>query len=394
MKIKLRWDRQLVFVLTMGALLLTQLMPIEASDIQQQLEEFRREREALQAEQEEMEETIHALQAQETEVSRRIQQIGSELDQMERELRQLDSQIKDKQAEIEQTTEELHVAEDELQEKEEFLGTRLRASYQRGNVSYLEVLFEAQNFIDFLSRFTYIQAIVEKDLELIAEVEAQRDIIQAKKEALEDEEADLQRLYAEAEDKKAVIAQRHEEQRQLFAQLREQRAREEELLAQREAEEEQLMEKIQELQRQAGEMPTPIRWPLETWTRITSGYGNRMHPITGRSQFHPGIDLGIPHHRFPHNSRGEPVNILSAEDGIVMFAGYGPSYGRYVIIDHGGGYSTRYAHAHRILVSQGQSVSRGQPVAIVGNTGSSTAPHLHFEVRHNGDPRNPMDYLR
>ncbi len=373
----------------------------EEKDIQEQIEQVKDERQDIKGDMDKMEENIEELEAQERDVLQRIQQINNELSQQEQELVELDNEIVNTEDDIDETAEELEIAEDELAEKEEFLGTRMRASYKQGNVTYLEVLFESQGFIDFLSRLTYVQSIVDKDVELISIVEEERDNIQATKDELEEQRDHLESLFAQAEEKKMEIEQNRAEQQRLHAELEEKRKQEEDMLAEKEQEADQLVEAIQDLQRESGEMAVPLEWPVDGFGRsyITSPFGNRTHPITGQQSFHSGLDIGIPQNRWPGSSNytGDSVDVLAADSGIVIFAGVMGSlnsgYGNVVILDHGGGYTTWYAHNREILVSEGEEVSRGQPIALVGSTGSSTGPHLHFEVRKNDDPQNPEEYL-
>jgi murein DD-endopeptidase MepM/ murein hydrolase activator NlpD len=124
-------------------------------------------------------------------------------------------------------------------------------------------------------------------------------------------------------------------------------------------------------------------WPLPGHSNISSPFGNRSDPFTGRTEFHSGIDLPAP--------AGTRIN--SAEAGYVRFAGWSASWGNYIIIDHADGYSTLYAHNIRNRVSSGQRVTRGQHIADVGSTGRSTGNHLHFEIRRNGAHLNPMSYF-
>ena len=117
--------------------------------------------------------------------------------------------------------------------------------------------------------------------------------------------------------------------------------------------------------------------------RITSRFGSRIHPVLGYRRFHAGVDFGAPH----------GTRITAADSGKVIFSGWYGGYGNSVIVDHGGGLTTLYAHASRLTVSEGQSVVKGQAIAAVGSTGLSTGPHLHFEVRRNGNPVDPMGFL-
>jgi len=121
-------------------------------------------------------------------------------------------------------------------------------------------------------------------------------------------------------------------------------------------------------------------WPLPGNYRISSPYGYRIHPILKTKQFHSGVDI-------PAKTG---TKILAANDGVVIFSGVKSSYGNFVVIDHGGKMTTAYAHCSRRLVSQGQKVKKGQAIALVGTTGRSTGPHLHFEVRKDGKTTNPQ----
>ena len=126
-----------------------------------------------------------------------------------------------------------------------------------------------------------------------------------------------------------------------------------------------------------------MAWPVPGYTRITSQFGMRTHPITGIFKLHTGTDIGAP----------AGAIFVAANDGVVIKAQYNPAYGNMVIVDHGGGVTTLYAHGSEILVNIGQIVNQGTPVLKVGSTGYSTGPHAHFEVRVNGEYKNPLEYI-
>ena len=126
-----------------------------------------------------------------------------------------------------------------------------------------------------------------------------------------------------------------------------------------------------------------LAWPVPGYTRISSPYGMRTHPITGVYKLHTGVDISAP----------AGANFVAANDGVVVKAEYNVAYGKMVLIDHGGGISTLYAHGSEILVQVGQEVKRNEPVLKVGSTGYSTGPHAHFEVRKNGVVTNPIPYI-
>jgi murein DD-endopeptidase MepM/ murein hydrolase activator NlpD len=126
---------------------------------------------------------------------------------------------------------------------------------------------------------------------------------------------------------------------------------------------------------------TPSIWPTRGW--ITSGFGYRIYPFTGETKFHEGIDI----------STRVGTDVVATADGIVAETGYDITYGNNIIIDHGFGYVTRYGHLSRINVKTGEMVKRGQKIGEVGNTGFSTGPHLHYEIKINGVPVNPEHYI-
>ena len=126
-----------------------------------------------------------------------------------------------------------------------------------------------------------------------------------------------------------------------------------------------------------------MNWPVPGYTTITSEYGMRVHPVTGAYKLHTGVDIGAP----------LESSFVAAANGIVSKATFSPAYGNMVIIDHGGGVQTLYAHGNEIMVQVGQTVSAGTEILKVGSTGYSTGPHAHFEIRINGQTVNPLDYL-
>ena len=124
-------------------------------------------------------------------------------------------------------------------------------------------------------------------------------------------------------------------------------------------------------------------WPVPGYTKLSSTFKMRVHPITGVYKLHSGIDIPAP----------TGTNFLAANDGVVVKAGYNTAYGNMVMIDHGGGVSTLYAHGDKIMVTLGQTVKKGDVVLQVGETGYATGPHAHFEVRINGTPVDPLPYV-
>lgn len=347
----------------------------------------------LQLEKNDLENEIEESNAQ-------IQFIESELTATVAEIAAINQQIVDKQMEIEtleaqevdlllyiaKAEEELEKSNKRYNSQKEILEKRLVAMYEMGETSYLDVLLNSTSITDFLSNCYLIEEITKADTELLETVEAEKKYNQKLKEALET--------------KKLVLAASRETREKHAISLANMSSIKNSRLKQLSAEEFALHKMIEEYQNQIAEIETEIRllalanigeeyvggvmaWPVPGYTRITSQFGMRTHPITGVYKLHTGVDIGAP--------RGS--QFIAANDGIVTYAGYNAAYGNMVIIDHGGGITTLYAHGDKILVNLGDSLYQGNPVLEVGSTGYSTGPHAHFEVRINGQYVEPLDYI-
>lgn len=327
--------------------------------------------------------------------------INQELDKAGKELEVINKNIKTTEEEIAVKEVELAEAEEQLAEQDDLVKTRIRTIYENGTVSYVEVLFTSSSFSEFLTRFNFLKTILDQDVQLLKHVQSERDRVELHKKQLEDKRSDLQVLKREQIIVRDQIERQSREKSRLVAAVQTEIEAQEKAIRELEAESkkiEQIIKKLQEEQNRKRRLAVggKLHWPVPDWTRITSGYGYRIDPVTRKARsFHGGIDIGIPRNMWP--GTGNPAYILAAEGGTVIFAGISGSlsygYGRLVIIDHGGGLATVYGHCNSILVSEGQEVTRGQRIAVVGTTGSSTGPHLHFEVREGGNRVNPKNYF-
>lgn len=312
---------------------------------------------------------------------------------------------------------------EELNEKHKVLETRVRDIYINGQISYLDVLFGAQDFGDFLTRMDLLKRVIIRDSELVADVlayqteikevgkqlEADRKVqteLAAKAEAARDVQlekvAQQQALIDLMQNDKDVYDRQYDEMmassaevQRLILEKEEERRRAAEAAeaARRQAE----MEAQRQAAAQAGNVDVVqfgddggytmqsygggMIWPLSG--PITSEFGWRTHPIFGSARFHSGLDIG--------GDYGMPIH--AAQSGVVIEAGWIGGYGNTIMIDHGGGIVTLYGHNESLAVGVGQQVSQGQVIAYCGSTGNSTGPHCHFEVRVGGEPVSPWDYL-
>lgn len=400
--------RYIAVLMAIFALIFAFVFPGQANPLEQRIQQSQEKLSRIQQTIEDRHKQLAEYQNEEKRLLSQLQDINYSLNMLRRELSRLEKDIEETENNIQVTEQELAEAEEQIELRNEHLKKRLRAIYEKGETGYLEVLFSSTSFAEFLTRLNDLKLIAENDLRLLEEAFYERALIQEKKEQLEKEKARLLQMRVERLNRREELNRTLVSRESLLAEVQETIEAHERAIQELEQESEKLESLIkqlsEELRRQTERFAPSgqLLWPLEEFGRswITSGFGPRTHPITGRpGVFHGGIDIGIPHYRWPGSSsyNGNPVYIRAAERGIVSFAGvfgslsYG--YGKTVIIEHGKNLTTVYAHCHSLLVSAGEEVSRGQPIAIVGSTGSSTGPHLHFEVRVNGERKNPLDFF-
>lgn len=287
---------------------------------------------------------------------------------------------------VKETDTSIKQAQEDYNKQLELFKTRLRVMYQNSNSSYLNVLADSSSITDFLGRLQLIETIGKRDKELAVSLDGAKKDLEYKKQAQEDEKAKLQ---ATADAQKKVVSSIQATQAAKVAEEK----RINDSITSINKQEDDLLKKSQELtdlinsisiRRKGGYVNGQMNWPAPGYSLITSPFSTgRVHPVLGVTRAHTGIDIGAP----------MSAAIVAANKGTVIVAGWQDGYGNTVIIDHGGNIATLYGHTSKILVSAGQEVEAGQLIAKVGSTGLSTGPHLHFEVRVNGSPVDPLGYV-
>ncbi len=354
--------------------------------IQNEMDKRKKELQNLNSEYNRKQKELQTVEKQVVKTTNQLKRLERSLDAKEEELTRIQKQLEDAEARLDEAKRQVEETEKKLERRLALLKKRVRALYEHGSVTYLDVLLSSKDFSDFLTRVENLQIIVQSDVNLFEEVKelrllaiklketrererlvvmATRDKVEEMKEHLETEKNETERL------KQKLVSDQNEIRRAL-----DDLERESERIT---AELKRLQAKYEEQLKREGAIV--LMAPLQA--RITSSFGMRFHPIARQNRMHTGVDYGA--------SFGTPIK--AAESGKVVTADWLGGYGKAVIIYHGKQVSTLYGHMSTLNVSNGEMVQKGQVIGTVGSTGFSTGPHLHFEVRINGEPRNPLEYI-
>ena len=340
--------------------------------------------------------------------AQQLAETNHNIDAARSQLAMLQGQLHSNQRRLDWNQLQLNAAKQTLQRHTDALNRRLVDAYERGNVGYLTVLFSATSFSEFVERWDDIRMLVDANERALRERKAAEAHVSHVEEQLLGTRAVLQQNQAAVQQTQNQLASLALQREQLVAaadaqkrQVAQEVTQLEEISEQTELQIEALIREKQsedrarrEAQRRAallaGQAPPPLAgapgelsWPVSG--PISSPFGMRTNPISGRFLMHTGIDIAV--------EMG--TTVTAAADGRVISAGWNDGgYGNLIIIDNGGSMSTLYAHLSQIFVTSDQEVKRGQAIGAAGSTGESTGPHVHFEVRIDGKPVDPMSYLR
>lgn len=315
-----------------------------------------------------------------------IDSLDKKIGSTETQIENLNREISGLEKEIVVAEENIKYSEEEYEKKDELRQERLVAYYKCGSLSFWDTLFAADDLTDFFYRYRLMEEIIDYDNGLLTE--------------LENDKIDIQNQKTQLESNKIVCEQKKElaeEQKKSLDETKEIRVT---YLSKLEKEEDLLSESIDELKKKADDLTDQIKklttttsntkytggtmtWPLPGYYYISSPFGNRLHPVLKVYKMHTGVDIA--------GSGCNGKYVVAAADGKVIHSGWISGYGYCVMIDHGGGIVTLYAHSQKLLVKVGEQVTKGQNIMLVGMTGYATGPHLHFEVRVNGKYVDPLN---
>ncbi len=351
---------------------------VQAETLEEQFDAYIDKAEKAQQKKEEIESTIEGLSEE-----KRV--IDEEADEATKAYEDICKELDETEDRIEENEEKLEILHEDFIKKQSQLAKRVKDIYINGQISYIDVLFGAKDFQDFFTRMDLLKRIIVQDYSLVQAVLKEKDVIESSQRELAEDRKQKLLLVREADEKKQNAEKKQEKKQALIDKMETDRATQERIINENIAASKEVEQMIRNSRYQPASPALSgggaLNWPLAG--PITSPFGWRIHPITGASRFHSGIDIG--------GDYGDTIHAAGA--GIVSHAGWISGYGYAVIIDHGGGISTLYGHNQELLVREGQHVSAGQPIAECGSTGNSTGPHCHFEVRLDGETVDPLGYL-
>ena len=351
------------------------------------LNELQNQKNEIQSQIDESSSKLNDVNNELTESLQKIQKLDESINETSENLEKLNNEISEKEKEISKIQKELEETTKKYNEQKNLLDARIVEMYETGNTSYLDVILKSNSILDFISSYYLITELAAYDTDLLELVNNQIKQIDETKQNLDEEKAGLEKEKSNQQ-KTQIALENTKLLRQNYI----------EKLSQ---EEQEIQAKIDEYNNQINAIEAEIKslakvitfgdeykggtmqWPINGHYTITSNYGMRVHPITGIYKLHTGVDISA--------TIGDDFTAMA--DGIVVKAEYNAAYGNMVIIDHGGGVQTLYAHGSQIIAQVGQEVKAGDVVLKVGSTGYSTGPHAHFEIRVNGETVNPLDYV-
>ncbi len=397
------------------------------ADLNQRLKEERQELKQIEGKIKDVKERLQRTKRQERNVVQDLEESDRMLQHKQRELQSYERNLKlqaEKHAALVTQTEELS---QQLQARQEYLHTRLRALYKQGRVAYLPFLLSASDITDFFRRVRFTVKLVEHDADLLQQHRSTLEALERTRRSVKARAEQLQKARAQVAVKQEEIEQQRVKKNKLLTKIREEQGTYESAMQELEESSKRLMALISKLeqqrkhamarearqrrlqqqqqrQQQKRGTPTPgspappverpfdgdskfaklrgqLAWPISG--RLVSTYGKIRHPTFNTYTFNKGIGIGA--------SPGSDFRVIEA--GQVLYADWFKGYGNLLIVDHGASYYSLYAHASQLLVQVGDRVKRQQVVGKTGEGGSLNGPALYFEIRHQGKPENPLEWL-
>lgn len=376
------------FLILIVVLLVSCLFPLKASASWFTIKKKKQELYRLQQRLKEERERLGSANHREREMAGQLRSIRDRLSSTKEQLYQLAGKLRFTEGDIKAAKSRLKHLENARSVKEVQLSQRMFVSYKNGSMNILGLILGSENLTDFLNRLNFMGTIIHSDLNLIKEIKTKKEAVDTEKRLLENKYHEIVNIKRNMNVQQVVESNIENTREQLLQNVQSERRTIANQVYELEETNEKLESELQDLiRREQAKRNTKsgvifsgsFAWPAVS-SYITSPFGWRRHPILGNLRFHTGVDIAAGH--------GSPIK--ASGDGHVIYSGWYGGYGNAIVLDHGGGLSSLYAHCSALYVNVGQDIKKGQTIAAIGSTGMANGPHLHFEVRQNGTPVDPM----
>ena len=375
--------------ITLFLAMLLVFMPVSASSLSDKKNQLSNTEQNIK----DKEAQIAEKQEEKSAIEEEIKAVDLEIVDIQNNIKELGEQLEEKKEQIEESQQKLDLANTKKEEQYDATKARMVQMYKNQKIGYMQVLFSSNSFWDAINRMEYVRRISQKDNTILDDYKAQIEEIEVQKKTIESEKNKLDLLQKEAYAKNEELESVRSKKETAMNALAEEEGKLKSEIESLEQVSKDLKAEINELTKQlaaqsGSNAPTQyvggaLMWPVPGHYRISSDYVGRVSPIFGTAEFHTGIDIPA----------GYGEDVVAAADGVVITSGWVRGYGNTIMISHGSGIVTLYGHNSSLVVSNGQSVKRGQVIAKIGSTGYATGNHCHFEVRVNGDHTSPWPYL-
>lgn len=382
-------------------LLFAILLPISGPEIipavqagkvtQEEINSLKNKADQIASQKKELQTQINAIRADKKEAQKQKNLLEQQMNLIQDEINLLLKEIESYNQLIQLKEEEIQDTQAQADRQYELFCQRVRVMEEEGEVSYWAILLASKDFSDLLDNFMMVEEIIEYDNSVMESLVALRKKLEGDKAALDAVKQELETAKSAQESSKAELSAKEKDVDSLISEISskedELEKQEAELKKAANAMDAEIKRKEKELAAQIANVPSEsgYLWPLPaSYNVLSSLFGGRVHPITGKKHNHTGIDLPAP----------KGTKIYASKSGVVVTSTYNRSYGNYVVVSHSDGTSTLYAHMSKRNATEGQTVKQGAVIGYVGTTGSSTGNHLHFEVRVSGVRKDPVNYFK
>lgn len=353
---------------------------------QSEIDNLKKQQQEIQKKQQELQSTINSLDYERKTALAKKKVLDDQIELTQEDIENTILQIETYEALIEEKKQEVIEAQRIEDEQWALFKLRMREMEEYGSISYISVIFDANSFSDLLARINDVGEIMQYDQRLYEQLKASKQAtIEAKaslEKSLKEQEAEKANLLIKNQELEAQLAAADALLDEIEKNIDEAKKLYQEELEAGKKIQNLINKKTEQLKQQQVKGTGSFIWPTPSSNRVTSLYGNRKHPIFKEYRMHTGIDIGAKY----------GSSVMAADGGVIIISEYSSSYGHYIVISHGNGMTSLYAHLSKRLVKEGEKVNQGQKIGLVGSTGNSTGPHLHYEISKNGSRVNPLTY--